>query len=114
MHRGQRLRPQFFQPAYSLRGDDRKGCKVKELLSSECGAHDVAVSERRSVAGVREKISTEKRLGCFLEEHARLPVVRDVRRIDVANALTAEIDDLPVGELARRSITKVVKRDHAP
>ncbi len=82
---------------------------MKKLLSSQSGTNDVAVSQRGAVAGVREEISAEKRLGRFLEKHARLPIVRDVRSIDVTHALATEIDDFAAGEPARRSITQVVK-----
>ena len=37
--------------------------------------------------------------------------MRNVRRIDVPNALAADIDDLAVGEPAGRSITQIIERN---
>src|ERR1700761_9029859 len=86
---------------------------MKEIFCGQGGTHDVVVGERRSVAGVRKKIPAQKGLGRFLEKHTRLPVVRNVRRIDMANALATEVDDLSVGQLAWRPVTQVIERDHA-
>src|SRR6202051_5292590 len=85
---------------------------MKHLLRSERGPDDIIFSRRRSVAGVGKQITTKKRLGRLLKNHPRCPVVRNVWRIDVPNLLATEINDLAVGQLARRSIAQVVKRNH--
>jgi len=85
---------------------------MKHLFCSECGPDNITVSKRRSVPGMSEQITTEKGLGRLLENNPRFPVVRNVWRIDVSNLLAAEINDLAVGKLARRSIAQVIERDH--
>jgi len=85
---------------------------MKHLLRGERWPDNIIVSKRGPVAGVSKEITTKKRLGRLLKNDPRLPVVRNVRRIDVPNLLATEINDLAVGQLARRSITQVVKRYH--
>src|SRR4029077_19465461 len=85
---------------------------MKHLLRSERGPDDIIISKRRSVAGVGKEIATKKGLGRLLKNDPRFPVVRNVWRIDVPNLFAAEINDLAVGQLARRSIAQVIERDH--
>ena len=80
---------------------------MEQLFRRERGPDDVGVGDGRSVACMGEEITAKERAGGFLEQNARLPVVRDVRRIDMPDALAAEIDDRAVGQLARRSIAQV-------
>jgi hypothetical protein len=47
----------------------------------------VIVRKRRAIAGVSEQITAEKSLGRFFEQKPCFPVMRNVRRIDVPNAL---------------------------
>ena len=50
----------------------------------------------------------------LLVQHARVPAMRGMRRIDVAHALAAaEVDGLSVVEHARRAVRHVVQRHHA-
>ena len=47
-------------------------------------------------------------------QHAGVPAVRRMRRVDVAHALAAaEVDHLAVGEHARRAVGHVVERHQA-
>ena len=85
---------------------------MKHLLSSQCGPDNIIVSKRRSVAGVSKEVTTKKGLGCLLKNDPCFPIVRNVRRIDVPNLLATEINDLAVGQPARRSIAQVVERYH--
>src|SRR5580704_5837484 len=85
---------------------------MKHLLRSDRGPNNIIVSKRRSVAGVSKEVTTKKGLGRLLKNDPRFPVVRNVWRIDVPNLLATEINDLAVGQLARRSIAQVVERNH--
>jgi hypothetical protein len=66
---------------------------------------------------VGEQVTTEQRLGDLLEHHLRLPVVRNVRRVDLsnlpANQLPSDVDDLSVAKWARLAIAHVVERQLA-
>jgi len=85
---------------------------MKHLLRSERGPDNIIVGKRRPLAGVGKEITTEKGLGGLLENNPRFPVVRNVWRIDVSNLLATEINDLTVGQFARRSFAQVVELDH--
>jgi hypothetical protein len=39
--------------------------------------------------------------------------MRDVWRIDVPNALATQVDNVAVGQFARRPVAQVIERDHA-
>ena len=86
---------------------------MKEFFCRERWSDDVCVSYRGAIACMREHVSAKKGLCGLFEKYTRLPVVRDVWRIDVPYAPTAEIDHLAICELARWSIAKVVERHHA-
>ena len=86
---------------------------MKKLFSSERRSDNISVSKRRPVPCMGEQITAKKGFGRLLENNPRFPVVRNVWRIDVSNLLATEINDLAVGQLARRSIAQVVERDHA-
>jgi hypothetical protein len=95
-----------------LRREGRERRVTEKRFCGESGLDDVRLSQGRSVTRLGEQITAEQRTGGFLEKYARFPVVRDVRGINVPNAPVAEIDDLAVGQLPRRSIAQVVERDH--
>ena len=63
----------------------------------------------RPRSGLGEQVTAEKRPGRLLEDQARLPPVRHVRRIAPADALAAEIEDLPVSQGAGRPIGQVIE-----
>ena len=46
-------------------------------------------------------------------KHAGVPAVRDMRRVEVADPLAAEVDHLAVLQHARRAVGHVVERHHA-
>ena len=49
----------------------------------------------------------------LLEDQSRFPGVGHVRRVDPADTFANEIENLPVGKDARRSVGEIVQRHHA-
>ena len=64
-------------------------------------------------AKLGEEIAAEQRAAGLLENHAGIPVVRHVRRVEPAHRLAAEIEHLVVLEYARRSVAHVGQPDVA-
>ena len=86
---------------------------MENLFGSERRSDYVPIGKCRTIAGMGEEIAAEEGLGRFLEQNPRFPVVRNVRSIDMANTLAAEIEDFAISQFAGRSITQIVKRNHA-
>jgi hypothetical protein len=86
---------------------------MENRFGIERGRDYVPVGKRRTIAGMGEQIAAEERLGRFFEQKPCLPIMRNVRSIDVPNALATEIDDLAIGQLAGRSITQIIERNQA-
>lgn len=59
-----------------------------------------------------EQIAAEQRGGALVEQHAGIPPVRDVRRVDPAQAPPADLQHLAIREHARRAIGDIIERDH--
>jgi hypothetical protein len=91
----------------------RKRRRVENFFGSERRPDYVFVDKCRTIAGMGEQIVAEESLGAFLKQNPCFPVMRNVRSIDVPNALATEIDDFAIGQLAGRSIAHVVERNHA-
>jgi len=113
MHCGQKLWREFSQFA-----DSRPRCRpdtgcAEHVFGSHCRSNNVGLCKRRWIAKMREQISTKQGLRRLLENHAGVPAVRNMRRIDPANALASKIEDLAIGERARRTVGEVVERHHA-
>ena len=61
-----------------------------------------------------EKVAAHQRSGRLLVEHAGIPPVRDMRSVEIANALpVAEVDGLTVGQGAGQAVGCIVQRDQA-
>jgi hypothetical protein len=58
-----------------------------------------------------EEVGTEQRLARFLEQHARVPPVRQMRRTMEAIAVFAYGEDIVRRHAARRADGEVVHRD---
>src|SRR5262249_23715539 len=61
----------------------------------------------------RKQVSAQQRSCSLLEHDAGIPAMGHMRRIDVTNALTSEIDYFAVGQHAWRPICHVVDRNVA-
>jgi len=86
---------------------------MEQGFRRERGTNDVAVREGWPVTHLGKQVAAEKRRCRLFEKNSRFPVVRNMRRVDVTDALSAKIDDLTVCQLARRPVAEVVERDHA-
>ncbi len=65
-----------------------------------------------AVAELGEQVAAQQRPGRLLVKNARLPAMRDVRRVEVADPLAvAEVDRFAVLQDARRAVGHVVQRD---
>src|SRR4051812_20820140 len=104
MHDRQRAGLECGEPPDRGRGCDREGCGVEDLLCRKCWPDEVIGAQRGAVAEMREEITAEERSRGLLEEDPSLPIVRDVRGVDVAHALATEVDDLTVRELPGRAV----------
>ena len=61
-----------------------------------------------------EQVAAQQSARGLVEEHARLPAVWHVRRVDVEDAVPPEFDDLTVGQRQRGAVGEIVQRHHAP
>lgn len=113
MHERKRLRPERCETADRCAGVGRKGRGPEKTFRRERWSDNIVIGERRPVTRMREQIATEKRPRGFLEENARLPIVRNMRRIDVPHASPPQINDFVIGQSARLPIRQIVKRNHA-
>ncbi|MCI4679781.1 hypothetical protein K9U39_11835 [Rhodoblastus acidophilus] len=113
MHERERLRPERCETADRCACIGRKGRGPEKTFRRERWPDNIIIGERRPVARMCEQIATEKRPGGFLEENASLPIVRNMRRIDVPHASAPQIDDFTIAQSARLPIRQIVKRNHA-
>src|SRR6266511_1874312 len=64
-------------------------------------------------AEMGEQVPAEKCVRRLLKYNARIPAVRNVWRVDVAEALAADIDNFSIREHARRAISHIRDRNTA-
>ena len=94
------------------RGRRQRG-RVKCILGRDRGLDDAVLGDGRSLPHLREQIAAEQCAGNLLVDEARFPGVWHMRRVDVAHAPSADIENLAVRERARRPVGQIVQRYHA-
>src|SRR6185312_16558532 len=63
--------------------------------------NDIIARHGRPVAAMREKIAAKERGAGFFEKQPRIPAMRQMRRVEMANALAAEIEGLVIAQRAQ-------------
>src|SRR3984957_11952705 len=85
---------------------------VEQVLRCDRGTDDVPRSQGGPVAELGEKVAAEKRARTFLVQDPSVPSVWDVRRVNIADPLSAaEVDDFVIGQNSRRPVGHVVEGD---
>jgi hypothetical protein len=77
----------------------------------------MSLSMRRGIAEMGEQIAAEQRLRRLLENYACIPAMGDMWRVDIAQALAADIDDFSICQDGQRAIGDIgdgyTTADHA-
>ena len=103
-------RPELGEPADRGPGARRDAVAPNMSSATDAAADDVVGRHRRTVADLAANRSPhEQGAGGLLEEHPGFPAVRDMRSVDVAHPMRAEIEDLAVGERHRWAVAEVVR-----
>src|SRR5690606_11885700 len=88
VHKRERARAQSRQKADCWCRRRTDAGRVKGIFGSDCGRDDVLLGHRFRTE-LSEEVSAEKDSGRLLEHYARLPSMRDMRRVDIANSAFA-------------------------
>ena len=89
-----------------------QGRRLEHLLCLDGPFEDLVGGDSRTATELRSDVAAQERVGGLLVQHARLPVVGHVRRVEVAHALAAEVEHLAVGKRPGRPVGEVVHRHH--
>ena len=111
MHQRQRAGVQARQPA---NGPAHAGVQtgiVEHVFGHDGRAHDIGMGQGAIVAKLGEQIAAQQRTRSFLVEKASFPAMRNMGRIEIADApALAQVDRLPIFQNAGRAIGHVVQR----
>ena len=75
---------------------------MKRTLGRNRGLDDAVLGDGGPLPYLREQIAAKQRAGDLLVDEARFPGVWHMRRVDVAHAPSADIENL--GEMVRRRV----------
>jgi hypothetical protein len=113
VHAGERGRAFPGEPRQHGPGAPGVGIVIERLAEPLAGLQDVRTAERRVVgAALGEEIAAEKRARLALHQEAAFPGMREVRRLDPAQGMATERDELAVGERARAPVGKIIHGNH--
>src|SRR5579862_1433472 len=107
MHDRQKLRLELREFANGWRRCRSKTRLMEKVFGCHSRLNNVAAGECRRIAAVGEQVSAEQSVGRLLEDNARIPAVGDMRRVDVPQALAADIDNLSIRQYAGRTVCHI-------
>ena len=91
-------------------GERARSCP--NWIASRARADDAVLDQRLGIARLEEEIGAEERALGLVEEEARVPAVRHVRRREEAEPMAADRQHLVVGERRGGAVGEVLQHDH--
>jgi PAS domain S-box-containing protein len=113
VHHGQALRCQRLQPANGGRGRWCQRGGVKAFFRRNGCLDNAFTPDGRTITQLGEEIAGEQSLGRFLEDQAGFPGMGNMRGVEIAYALAAEVQHLSICKRARWPVGQIVQRHHA-
>ena len=114
MHQRERARRELGEAADRRAHAGVEAGILEQVLRRDRRPDDVALGQRRAVAELGEQVAAQQGPRRLLVQHAGVPAMRRMRRVDEADALAAaEVDHFAVLQHARRAVGEVVERHHA-